>query len=421
MRISRRSQRFSPPNKLAKNKSPAYALIWISISVLLSTSPWFTGTAATPLLSQLWELNDVQSAWLTISVQLGFIIGTFLYAWLNLADIFSARKVFFISALLGALGNGGFAIFSHDLGSAVFFRLLTGITLAGIYPVGMKIIAQWYRTNLGWRLGVLVGALTLGTASPYLFFALGADFNWRKLMLTASILSLIGGAIVLGAVAQGPYLTKTPRFNARMAWRIFKYRSFRLQAFGYFGHMWELYAFWSLTGTFLAAHFEKGTFSLSPPQSLSLSLPWLCFLVIGIGALGCIAGGWISRAVGEKSVALSSLIVSGTFCALSGFLFEIPSLLLVIVLLVWGLVVISDSPQFSALAALYCPQEYTGTALTIQNGIGFAITVISIQFTAWIAKYVGWQWAFLFLTIGPIAGIISLLRLDIRAEPGSTK
>ena len=239
---------------MKKIKSPANALLLVSFSVFLSSSPWFSGTAATPLLRQLWNLSDVQSAWLTISVQIGFIVGTLLYAWLNLADIFSARKVFFVSAILGAFFNGAFAVFSNDLGSAVFFRFFTGITLAGIYPVGMKIIVQWYQTNLGWRLGVLVGALTLGTASPYLFFALGADFQWRILLLTASILCLLGGIIVWVAVPQGPYLGKTPPFNARMAFQMFKYRSFRLQAFGYFGHMWELYAFWSLAGAFLAAH-----------------------------------------------------------------------------------------------------------------------------------------------------------------------
>lgn len=399
---------------MKKIKSPANALLLVSFSVFLSSSPWFSGTAATPLLRQLWNLSDVQSAWLTISVQIGFIVGTLLYAWLNLADIFSARKVFFVSAILGALFNGAFAVFSNDLGSAVFFRFFTGITLAGIYPVGMKIIVQWYQTNLGWRLGVLVGALTLGTASPYLFFALGADFQWRILLLTASILCLLGGLIVWVAVPQGPYLGKTPPFNARMAFQMFKYRSFRLQAFGYFGHMWELYAFWSLAGAFLAAHLGEKT------STIQQVLPLLCFLVIGIGALGCVGGGWISRRVGEKPVALISLFISGTLCVFSGFMFKMPSPFLIGMFLIWGMVVISDSPQFSALAVRYCPQEYTGTALTIQNGIGFAITVVSIQFTAWIAKYVGWQWAFIFLAVGPLAGIISLLRLDRKADSDFT-
>ena len=399
---------------MKKIKSPANALLLVSFSVFLSSSPWFSGTAATPLLRQLWNLSDVQSAWLTISVQIGFIVGTLLYAWLNLADIFSARKVFFVSAILGAFFNGAFAVFSNDLGSAVFFRFFTGITLAGIYPVGMKIIVQWYQTNLGWRLGVLVGALTLGTASPYLFFALGADFQWRILLLTASILCLLGGIIVWVAVPQGPYLGKTPPFNARMAFQMFKYRSFRLQAFGYFGHMWELYAFWSLAGAFLAAHLGEKT------STIQQVLPLLCFLVIGIGALGCVGGGWISRRVGEKSVALISLFISGTLCVFSGFMFKMPSPFLIGMFLIWGMVVISDSPQFSALAVRYCPQEYTGTALTIQNGIGFAITVVSIQFTAWIAKYVGWQWAFIFLAVGPLAGIISLLRLDRKADSDFT-
>jgi len=378
------------------------ALLLVSLAVFLASSIWFSGTAAGAVLKTAWSLSEVQSAWLTISVQLGFIVGTFLYSVFNLPDIFSAGRVFFVSALLGALFNGGFALLSQDLESALSFRFLTGVVLAGIYPVGMKIVASWFRSGLGWRLGVMVGALTLGTAVPYLLFALGADLPWRLLMTIASVLALMGGTVVLVAVPPGPYLREKARFDMRMAFRIFRYRAFRLQALGYFGHMWELYAFWSLAGYFLGASFRL---TASP---LSSRLPLISFLVIGIGTLGCIGGGWMSRYWGERRVALISLWISGALCLLSGVLFVLPGGIVTVLALVWGVFVVADSPQFSALAAVTCPPEYTGTALTIQNGIGFGITVVAIQFTAWAAQVTGWRWAFLFLAAGPVAGAAAM-------------
>lgn len=381
------------------------ALFLVSLSVLLASSTWFSGTAAAPVLRRLWSLNDIQSSWLTISVQLGFITGTFLYAVLNLADIFKTRKVFFLSALLSAAFNAGFALISNGLSAALAFRFLTGVTLAGVYPVGMKIIAQWFRQRLGWRLGIMVGALTLGTAIPYLIFAVGADFNWRQLMIAASLLAFLGGLIVLLGVSDGPYLRESPAFDMRAAFRIFKYPKFRYQAFGYFGHMWELYTFWSLVSMFLSSSFTRKA------PLFSDVLPLISFLAIGVGILGCIGGGLVSKRVGERAVALVSLVASGMFCALSGFLFNLPPAFLVLIVIFWGIFVISDSPQFSALAAQYCPPDYTGTALTIQNGIGFGITVVSIQFIAWLSQQVGWQWAFVFLAPGPLFGTFFMLKL----------
>jgi MFS family permease len=384
---------------------PKKALLLISLSVLLASSTWFSGTAAADVLKKIWGLSEARSAWLTISVQIGFIAGTFLYALFNLADIFNARNVFFTSALLGAAFNAGFALLSRDLSAALLFRFLTGITLAGVYPVGMKLISQWFRSHLGWRLGVMVGALTLGTAIPYFIFALGTDFNWRHLMLVASFLAVAGGLIVKMGIDDGPYLRESPHFDARVAFRVFRFRNFRLQAFGYFGHMWELYAFWAFSASYLAASFSRSAGRPAGQASL------VAFSVIGIGIFGCALGGWISRFIGEKAVALVSLLASGLFCLASGFLFQSPSGILIPALLLWGIFVISDSPQFSALAALTCPPEYTGTALTIQNGAGFAVTVVSIQFIAWLAQRIGWQWAFTFLAVGPLFGAAAMRRL----------
>ncbi len=385
--------------------SPRRILGLISFSVLLTTSTWFSGTAATPVLRQLWGLNDLQCSWLTISVQLGFILGTFLYAVLNLPDVFPARIVFCVSAALAAVFNTGFALLSQNLSIALVFRFLTGITLAGIYPVGMKLVAQWFQSRLGWRLGILLASLTLGTAVPYLLFALGAAPDWRTLLMIASGFSLLGGGVVLIWVPQGPFLRKTAAFDPRMVFKIFRLRAFRLQALGYLGHMWELYAVWSLMASFLAASFHH------TDSKYVDSVPLIAFSVIAAGAFGCVSGGWISRRVGERSVALTSLAVSGSLCALSWWIFEWDSVFVIIAALVWGVFIIADSPQFSALAAQTCPPRYTGTALTIQNGLGFAITVISIQLTSWLAQLWGWKWAFLVLFLGPLLGASALIKL----------
>jgi len=392
-------------NKTSSGKSASWVLFFVSLAVFLATSVWFSGTAAAPLLRTVWQLTDIQMAWLTVAVQVGFIVGTFLYSLFNIADIFRARHVFFFSAMLCAFFNGIFALFCSGIGPAVFFRLLTGVTLAGIYPVGMKLVASWFRTGLGWRLGIMVGALTLGTACPYLIHALGAGINWKFLAAVASIFAVIGGLLVLMLIPEGPFLKETARFDIRAAFRMFQRRSFRLQAVGYFGHMWELYTFWALSSVFFAAALDRGS------GDTNFNIPLISFLIIAIGTAGCILGGWYSRIWGERKVALVSLYVSGGLCAFSWALFGIPLWILIILLLIWGFFVVADSPQFSALAAVHCPSEYTGTAFAIQNGIGFGITVVSLQVIPWIAQTVGWQWAFLFLTPGPIIGVFAMIRL----------
>jgi predicted MFS family arabinose efflux permease len=278
----------------------------------------------------------------------------------------------------------------------------------------MKLVAQWFRTGLGWRLGILLAALTLGTASPYLLFALGAAPDWRMLLLTASALSLLGGALVLAFVPKGPYLREAAVFEPRMVFRVFRHREFRLQAFGYFGHMWELYAFWSLIALYLSASFQH------TGSGAASQVPLLAFGIIAAGSLGCILGGWISRRVGEERVALVALAVSGVLCASSWWLFEQHAFVVALAALIWGMFVIADSPQFSALAARHCPSQYTGTALTVQNGFGFGITVLSIQLTAGLSQNWGWKWAFLVLVIGPILGTLALIRLRSGSDPGNS-
>ncbi|HMG34419.1 MAG TPA: MFS transporter [Blastocatellia bacterium] len=385
-------------------------MIVVSLAVLLGSSTWFSGTAVVSLISREWSLSDAQSAWLTIAVQFGFITGTFAYSLLNLADRFSPRHVFLVSALGGAVFNACFALLAGDLISGVTFRFLTGVTLAGVYPVGMKIIASWFRSGLGWRLGVLVGALTMGTASPFLVRAVGGQFEWRTLALVASASAAAGGVLMVLAVGDGPYLKGRAAFDWRMVLRVFDGEKFRYTALGYFGHMWELYAFWSLCSFYLASRFRAGdpSFDITKPGPL---LPLLSFAIVAAGALGCVVGGRVSRRTGERNVALVSMIASASLCALSGFAFALPLALVIIYLFVWGVFVVSDSPQFSALAARYCPAEYTGTALTLQNGIGFAVTVISIELLPLIAGRIGWRWTFVFLSFGPAIGAYFMQKL----------
>lgn len=375
------------------------ALAVVSTAVLLAGSIWFSGTAAIPALRELWSLGDAQAAWLTVAVQLGFITGTFLYSVLSIADVFNARRVFLVSALLGAASNAAFAWIASGLGTALVFRFLAGITLAGVYPVGMKIVASWFREGLGWRLGVLVGALALGTASPYLVQALGAGRDWRLLAGTASLAAVAGGLLVGFGLRDGPYLRARAPFDLRAAARVFRDPAFRYTAFGYFGHMWELYALWSLVGFFLAGRAGRSEIAL------------VAFATVGSGFVGCAGGGWISRRAGERRVALVALLASGTLCALSGLAYALPTPVLYAYLVLWGIVAVADSPQFSALAARYAPSEYTATALTVQNGIGFAVTVVSLQVLPLLAAHVGWRWVFTTLAIGPFIGAACMARL----------
>lgn len=369
--------------------------------MLLASAPWFSGTAVAPRLVVEWQLDARGAASITSAVQLGFVVGTFLYAFLNLADIFNARRVFVVSALAAAASNLAFAWLAAALPSALMFRFLTGLFLAGVYPVGMRIVASWFRTGLGWQLGLLVGALTLGTASPFLIRAVAGHLEWRLVASVASALAVAGAVIPL-AMADGPHLQARARFDAAMLVKVFRVAPFRQAACSYFGHMWELYAFWSLLPVYLTARFA-GT-------GWQDAVPLVVFLAIATGAAGCVGGGWLSRSIGERRVALASLVASAVLCALSGFAFDLSPGLLVAYVLVWGVVVVSDSPQFSALSARACPPEYTATALTVQNGIGFAITIVSIQILPIVAERIGWQWMFVCLVPGPAIGAWILRR-----------
>jgi MFS family permease len=366
-------------------------------------SLWFSGSAVVPVLIKEWNLNEGTASWLTLAVQLGFVAGTLLSALLNLPDIISPRHLFTLTAIAGALVNATFAWFAHDASVAIPLRFLTGMCLAGVYPPAMKILATWFRHGRGLALGVLVGALTLGKAAPYLINGIGSQ-NWRFNVMFVSLLAVLGGLLVLFFVADGPYALPAATFDWRQIGKVFGNRGVRLANLGYFGHMWELYAMWTWIPFMIRA-------SLSLRKSDPSLAEVASFLVIGCGALGCVAAGLIADRVGRTIVTSWAMAISGSCCLIIGLLFGTNPILLLIVAAIWGASVVADSAQFSACVTELGDPQYMGTALTIQTCLGFLLTTISIELIPRFVNLVGWRYAFVILAPGPLFGVISMLRL----------
>ncbi len=386
-------------------------LILLSFAELLGMSLWFSGSAVVPALRAEWQLSDSSAGWLTIAVQLGFVVGTLLSAALNLPDVLNVRYLFAISALVGALANAAFGYFAGDAGVAMVLRFLTGMFLAGVYPPGMKIIATWFRHSRGLALGVLIGALTLGKAFPYLINSVGTS-NWRVNVLCVSILAAVGGALVLFFVEDGPYTLPAARFDATQIMKVFANRGVRLASFGYFGHMWELYAMW----TWLPVMMRASLAAQGSPASLA---EMAAFLVIGCGAIGCVLAGLVADRIGRTAVTSGAMTISGTCCLVIGFLFEGDPWLLFLVAAIWGASVVADSAQFSTCVTELGDPRYLGTALTIQTCVGFLLTSISIELIPHFVNLVGWRYAFAILAPGPMLGVVAMLRL--RSLPEALK
>ena len=382
-------------------RPPRRILPAIIFSQFTGTSLWFAGNAVLGDLQRLWGLSSDALAYMTSSVQLGFIAGTLVFAVLAISDRFSARKIFLICSLLGAFCNAGVYLFADGLTSLVVFRFLTGFFLAGIYPVGMKIAAGWYQRDLGRAMGFLVGALVLGTAFPHLLKALGHSLPWSSVLLSVSAIAAFGGLVMFILVPDGPYLSKGAKFDPGVLRVIFQSKKFRSSACGYFGHMWELYAFWAFIPVILATYIGSGTI-----VRFDISL-W-AFFIIGAGAIGCVVGGLLAEKFGSARVASAQLVISGICCIASPFLFAASPTVFLLFLLIWGATVVGDSPQFSTLNAHYAPRELVGSALTIVNCIGFSVTVISIQLLSYVGHFIDTRWLFLLLTVGPVAGLIAM-------------
>lgn len=387
------------------------ALVWLSLAELLGMSLWFSAAAVVPALRLEWNLSESGAGWLTIAIQLGFVCGTLLSAFLNLPDVISVRYLFAVSALAGALTNAAFGSYAYNQQSGIILRFLTGLFLAGVYPPGMKIMATWFRQSRGMALGVLVGALTLGKASPYLVNAFGSA-NWRQNILFISLLAIAGGLIVLLFVEDGPHALPPTRFDWRQAVAVFSNRGVRLASFGYFGHMWELYAMWLWVPVMIRA-------SLAVSNSSPATAEVASFLVIGFGAVGCVVAGLVADRVGRTVVTSWAMAVSGSCCLMIGFLFGGNPALLVLVAAIWGATVVADSAQFSACVTELGDPRYVGTALTMQTCVGFLLTTISIELIPHFVKAVSWKYAFAMLAPGPLLGVLAMLRL--RSLPEAAK
>lgn len=374
----------------------------IVISQFFCTSLWFAGNGVMSNLVTAFQLQENALALLTSAVQFGFIAGTLVFALFTIADRFSPSKVFFISAFFGALFNIGFILDNQTLVSLISLRFLTGFFLAGIYPVGMKIATDYYQKGLGKSLGFLVGALVLGTALPHLLKDLFIQFSWKIVLITTSTLAIIGGLLMLLFVKNGPFRKPSTTLDVSVCFKVFKNVNFRKAAFGYFGHMWELYSFWAFVPILLLTYQY-----LHPEISFNISL--LSFIIIASGSTSCVLGGYISQKMGVKKTAFSFLFLSCICCIAAPFLIQFANKnVFILFLLFWGMVVIADSPLFSTLVAQNAPSKDKGTALTIVNSVGFSITIISIQMVSSLLEFTNSNMVFSVLAIGPIFGLISL-------------
>ena len=378
-------------------------MLWVSAAGLLGMSVWFSASAVVPLLRAEWTLDESGASGMTLAVQLGFVAGTLASAVLNLSDIFNSRKLFAACAFASALANAAFALGSTGLTSALILRFLTGFFLAGVYPPAMKIMASWFRTGRGAAIGALIAALTLGKAFPYLVNAFGME-SWRHNMLAVSVFALAAGWIMLLLVSDGPFAAPAARFDVSQAGKVFHNRGVRLASFGYFGHMWELYAMW----TWMPALIRSSLALRNAPPHLAEAAS---FLSIGAGAIGCVAAGLLADRYGRTLITSASLVISGSCCCLIGFLYGAHPAWLMLAAFVWGLSVVADSAQFSTCVTELADPRYTGTALTLQTCIGFLLTLVSIRLIPWLEPVFGWRYVFIALAPGPVFGILSMLRL----------
>lgn len=372
---------------------PRSVLPRIVVGQLLATSLWFAPNAVVGALRPLWGISGGEGL-ITTAVQLGFICGTLVFALLALSDRFHASRVFLVCALGGAAANVAVLARPDAFTLVLVLRFLVGFSLAGVYPVGMKIASGWYGGGLGQALGWLVGALVLGTAGPHLLKALGQGLPWELVVVGSSLAALAGGVLV-AAVPEGPDARGGQPVRFGGVFGAFRAPRFRAAVLGYFGHMWELYALWAFIPVWAGAQGLAGA-----PLSLA------AFYAIAAGGLGCVAGGYLARVIGSERVALGALAVSGACCLVSPLLFGAPSWLLLPFLGLWGLAAAADSPQFSALNAASAPPGLVGSALTLANCGGFAISIVSLSLLEWLQFRVEPVWLMLPLAAGPLAGLI---------------
>ncbi|MCP4319322.1 MAG: MFS transporter [Hyphomicrobiales bacterium] len=389
------------------------ALLVVCVAVVGSLTTWFSATAIIPELQKDWSLSEAASGWMTNAVQLGFVVGALSSSFVNIPDIVRMNRLMAVSAVVAALANAALLL-NPEPAVAIALRFLTGVALAGVYPPALKIMSTWFLKGRGLALGLLIGALTLGSSMPHLFRALSGGVAWQNVVIATSVATLLAAVLFALALHEGPHAFARATFSPRQCLDVFTNRPLFLANLGYFGHMWELYAMWAWFLAFAIAaetgivHFPLGTASM------------LTFAVVASGAIGCVLGGVYSDRIGRCYTTALMMAGSGISALLIGFVFDGPSWALALVAIFWGITIVGDSAQFSAAVTELADQRFVGTALALQLGIGFALTVVTIWimpiFVDWIG---GWRWAFLLLVPGPIIGAIAMLRL--RTLPEASK
>ena len=384
----------------------------VAIAQLLAMAPWFSASAVAPTLSRLWQLTPGGTAWLTMSVQLGFVAGAMLSAIFTLADRLSARRLVAGSAMIAAAATVGVATAS-GFAVGIVCRVVTGAALAGVYPPSMKIAAGWFKEGRGLAIGILVGALTLGSASPHLVRWAVSPVAWRIVLIVAAASAVAGGLLMLLVPGDGPFAAPSPPFSLAAAPRILKDRGVLLTNLGYLGHMWEVYAMWTWMAAFVAAS-ERARRGSSAEVTTLAAL--VTFGVVGSGAIGCWLGGKYADRWGRTLVTSGAMVVSGSCAVLVGLLFGMSLTALLPVLIIWGISVVADSAQFSAAVSELAPRDYVGTALTLQTSLGFLLTCATIFLLPKVAAAIGWRWSMSVLAIGPALGVWAMLALRQRPE-----
>ena len=397
----------TPAQSNAAIRDPAgrwQALVILAVALLLGMTSWFSATAVVPQLRETWALSAGAAAWMTIAVQIGFVAGALASAIFNIADRVAPRRLMFYGATLAALSNA-LLLVTPPIALAVVLRMLTGFGLASVYPPAMKVMATWFKVKRGTALGIMVGALTVGSAAPHLINGLGG-VDWQVVIVASSIMSLAGGAIAQYLGRDGPFDFPRAVFDPRKAWQVFADRPVRLACIGYFGHMWELYAMWAWFGVFfgdvLSAHAFQAPLAMSAVAT---------FAVIGVGAVGCWVGGILGDRWGRGRATSLAMIVSGSCALLIGLISVSAWPVIMIVGLIWGFWVVADSAQFSTVITELGDQRYVGTALTLQQAIGYVLTIPTIWLIPIVHEALGWSYAFSVLALGPVVGIIAMQKL----------